>query len=776
MKDSNGQRISLDFYLGNICNQIFTYLRVDEVIQLYEPDAQSFLHANPNIKSALNNFITSKGGFLYCKWVYTCLHDYNTFKRNLLQGLHLQTPNQFVVLDDYCVRQELPVVANVSYNTRYLERLLELNEIIAKLKSSETVKLGVGLKFHHDFNYYAIDIAQWLDLLTNVRSRIYLLSIDLDHCYIHYNDEINLDDFKDVEVLKLCNCFIKGSFLQLVNLKELTYAPVPSQEEDFSIWDLPKSLKSLRLIATHHVGRLVVKSPHDSCPRLEEIDLEYTRRESNETTRSPFDIIKYMIGPMTTKISVRDQAFRIEYAQDFVSFLNGVAAEYEFTLNSLSLGLGDNILRLPVFPLKELEFDGFKSQFSPLVNFPHNLKRLRLIDFSGNAKQVCDLFPLGLEHLRLSGRHANWLDFDFSFQRFLKLKELNLSDNHLGDLTGQILFPDSVEILILNHNSFKSLDAFVFPKAMRSLDISRNYIRKLKGGNLPPTLTILDASRNRIRKIDLLENNDNELLQLDNLNIDFNSPRLPESTLSRLPECLRKFSMLGFPRPVSGAQLDVGIDKEFRAKSDDEEVPPFLRLLPFPHFIFLLRLDFLGGDLRNPNIEFPSALKEVDLSNNRFSQTPVHLFALKNLRVLRMRRNRLVTAELHSPVIEVVDYSFNQIQSVRFQFPGVTETKLRSLNLTHNDLADFTMEDIGDVDGCCTKHKLLYEIALTNNKKLDERCINALISKLPPSTKCLWYNRIIYKNWWHLDRKVIVNELSGNLVKGMCLYNEIIIG
>lgn len=762
-----GQIKALNHLPGDILDHIFSHLRIDEFIQLCSIEAQPFLQQNQNIKFALDNAIHNSGGFLY-NWIPDRAYRYlNEYQRDELPGLNLRSRSQFRILYGYCLREKVEVVVNVFHGMCSMEDIIQFDELIGELQPSGTIKLGVAFKFQKHVNGYSVDLTRWLSLLSNFKKHLYLLSIDLDNGDIHHNNEINLGDFKDIGVLKLCNCYIKGSFLQCTTLKELSYAPVADQAEAFSIWDLPTSLKSLKLVADHRIGQAAVKPLQELCPKLEELDLELHRLPTIQLDEYLCGTIKHLTSPKTTKIRIHELYFRCENLDVFGPCLNSLAGEKGFVLNTLSLRQ-DTCLKLNFYPLRELELVNTSRRAMQLSeSLPSTLKKLRLFKLGRNASQTKNLFPLGLEFLDLLKSDFHWTESDLDFTKFLHLKELVLSHNILGPLTKSILFPDSIETLNLNYNMIQTLDDITFPKCMRHLNLTGNMIKRLYGGPLPLTLRTINVSYNALNEIDLLANNDGELLQLDTLRIDHNSDTLLESSICKIPTSLAEFFMYGGLAPKSIGRPPAA--HSYLSEGELDSLYP--QVLLFPNQNILTKLDLQGCGIYNPKIQFPESLEVVNLSRNMFSKIPTSLLGLPNLRVLYMSGNQLdkISVQFTTSSIEVLDFSYNKISKFNLTFP-TGETNLRVLKLNDNHLGEFTMNNLGGDKGA--KHTKLYEIELIDNWPMPENHIKTLISTLPPSTKCLWYENTTHKIWGGVEFKIVVNELSGNLVKEKALHRR----
>mmetsp|Transcript_37202 Transcript_37202/g.68911 ORF Transcript_37202/g.68911 Transcript_37202/m.68911 type:complete len:558 (-) Transcript_37202:59-1732(-) len=152
----------------------------------------------------------------------------------------------------------------------------------------------------------------------------------------------------------------------------------------------------------------------------------------------------------------------------------------------------------------------------------------------------CDLrtYPLWqigkLEELNLSGcGHINLHDDSELWSRFKSLKKLDLNNNNLTDLPGEMGVLTSLEILFLSENKFEGIPKVIGElKNLRILSLKGNLLPELDSTHLPaPSLVWLIVTNNLIGKV---HSNIGELKLLRKLMLSHNQI---ESVPGELGEC-----------------------------------------------------------------------------------------------------------------------------------------------------------------------------------------------------------------------------------------------
>ena len=234
------------------------------------------------------------------------------------------------------------------------------------------------------------------------------------------------------------------------------------------------------------------------------------------------------------------------------------------------------------------------------------------------------------------------------------------------------------------------------PATLCSLSAQRNRLKNFDG--IPHTITALNVSRNVIESFDLIPLGlASSLRQLDISSNDIIS-------MLHLPPQLQQLD-------VSRNMVHVleGIDElsKLQSLSCEGNQIHTIRLSHSPSVLRLLKLsnNRLAGRLDQVLPAIPT-LRELWVDNNSLSELG-HLRGFDSLHLLSVRRNQLtIRCSLQLPVLQIIDLSHNQLDSVAgldqcvrldniaavgnlvAQFDGPLPVRLRSLDLRCVDLND----------------------------------------------------------------------------------------
>lgn len=158
--------------------------------------------------------------------------------------------------------------------------------------------------------------------------------------------EIDLNNFSNIEILRINGCTVKGSLSDCHKLREFSFEPVRGQANLFDINELPPSLK-----------RLEISNYSLSNSRLKEgkvlPSLEYVAVNCDEDPMpSPImDVVQNMTCQKTTAFSY---SYEFGLANQFMLALCQVAKDKSFNLKSLSI-YGWVEAPIEIYPSEQLE-------------------------------------------------------------------------------------------------------------------------------------------------------------------------------------------------------------------------------------------------------------------------------------------------------------------------------------------------------------------------------------------------------------------------------------
>ncbi|KAG5419031.1 hypothetical protein I9W82_002798 [Candida metapsilosis] len=711
-------RISSDQYQNDILCEIVSIAGIPNLTKLLD---SAFLQNNGNIQQAINNVITKKSIYKYDNATMPFSHrEFSIiFMRRRADFTSVE---ELQVFDDYCVENKVKVELELSYLMRTILDWIELEKLLKGLKSSRTVK--IRLKIDLSESDYILDLDRLPLLLGPIKERLVAFSIESDP-FESSRGAIDLQFLKDIEVLELLRCGIKGSFSQYHNLKELEYMPSDT-EHPIDISNLPPTLKRLHLYWCDHIKGVANKST--KFPSLESIAVSY---EGPKLPSSVKDILQLMTCSNTTNIELfGSRGEDTSGNEEFLKILHKEAKKKGFKLDSLKID-ADFDSKLHLLPTKRLDQNGMLNEHWHPSELPSTLQEMCLHEMEVlSSEQIIQYFPTSLVRLELSYiTEIDWSDSDLDFSKFTNMKSLKLKACDIGDYIYSFTFPDSIEEMSIDTNGIRSINEIQFPQKLKRLEVTTQEIEEVINPPFPLSLKELDLSYNRIKKIDITANKFGEPLQIDLLDLRANKSKLSFSDC-KLPDTLRYLSM-----------GDCVQDEAFHfndnfciLKLDSCE---FKKLQGVTFGSKLKSLEISDCKLTHFNANLPESLEEINLSRNELAEVPVQLCYLKNLRTISVESNEIRHVYLNfiSSSLEVFNVSSNKIKEIQLAFPE-SVTNLLSVDLSANRLKRFSMAMIGHNGK--TLHSNLYELVLSENEFLLDKDISTLLTQLPKSVQFMW--------------------------------------
>lgn len=730
-------RILLDLYPSETLRIIISICGVENLVGLFSDT--TFLHQNKNLKNCLDHEIKTNG-FAYdsslMDWMtwfdLSPIEELNVLKLYEPSHIQLESPNDFLVLDEYCVMESIEVESKIVVNLQDFSDVFYFEEMCFHLKPSNVVKLSISVEVRWDSTLW-LDMGCFCESIRHLSSRI--LSFRIQPGPASFEGEIELGLFGKAEILDLAGGSIKGSFSSCPNLKSLTYACSPELE----LGCLPPSLKKLCCYSSY------LNDNFDNKDVLPTLDSLYI------VAGSRVPLAKFLRNTLSPKTNSLAYMQRNSNISDFVKIIQEVVVEVGIDLESLSLE-GELTNPLEVIPSTGLALRGSGNiGLTSWLQLPSTIKMLEFIRQPyAQVDKVLQMAPSGLEYFYLSGlgRTSEVLAADLS--RCMNLKHLTLKDCGLTthDLES-IRFPDSVKFLGLPSNKIESLEGISFPPKLQSLDLSLNKLKFFEGISLPCTLKKLNLKENEIERFDLAKNNRYEDLQLEY--VQLGSTLSITVSLCKLPESIRFLLLSGF---FSNTPVQFG---------DNLVCLQMASAANFHNMIFSkesrLRSLYIGMEnYREFDMQLPDTLERVEM--RYMSKIPSQLGKLLNLKCLKLTWGNVKEAiiEFSSNSLEELDLSVNDIKRVQLTFPG-GETHLKEIDLSDNKLKRISLARIGQ--NGTTFHKKLHVIKLSNNKDLKKADVNKLMKELYSVTGCEWTNHDI-RDWQRCRKDCLMrnNNLS----------------
>ncbi|KAG5416914.1 hypothetical protein I9W82_005644 [Candida metapsilosis] len=710
-------KISLDQYPHDILFEIFSIAGVTNLRKLLN---STFLQTNPNIQQAINNVIIKGSTYKYDNATTPFKsEDYSI-------GSHWRTTD-FVTIaevqafDDYCVENSIAIELEFSYLMRTILDWIEMEKLLKCLKAGKFVKRQ--LKIDLSESDYTLDLNKLPSLIGPIKERFIGLSIDSSPLGSSVG-AIDLEYLRDIEVLQLDGCDIKGSFSQYHHLRELDYTPSDEQEYSIDLQKLPPTLQRLHLHSCDCIEGVTDQSAQ--FPSLESISVSY---EGPDLPSWVKDILRLMTCNKTTNIEYDGEEDSAD--EEFLELLLKEARIKGFKLDSLKLDTTTES-KLQLLPSRRFVQAGMQDENWHPSELPSTLQEIRLDSLElSSSKQILQYFPTSLVKLELiDGADIDWSDSDLDFSKFSNLKTLTLEGCATGDCINSFTFPDSLEEMDLSYNSIEAIDDVKFPKKLKRLVMSGEEIEEICETPFPRSLKELDLSESVLKNVDLVFNKFGEALQIDVLDLRGNS--FLWLSKCKLPGTLR---FLALERCIQDEALHFGDNLRVLNLSGCE----FQKLNEVTFGSSLTSLDLRWCKLKHFSMKLPESLEEIDLSGNSFKEVPVQLCNLRNLKIISMSYNNIKSVNLNftSSALEVFNMNWNKIKEIQLTFPE-TVTNLKSVDLNANRLTRFSMAMIGHNGK--TLHSNLYELVLSENHQLREGDISTLLAQLPKSTQLVWVN------------------------------------
>ena len=333
-------RISLDTYNHDILYEIVLVAGAKNLTKLLD---STFLQSNPNIQQAINKDITKKPIYKYDN-ATTLFESEDYLIGSNRRTTDFNTIAKVQAFDDYCVENSIAIELEFAYLMRAILDWIEMEKLLKCLKASKFVKrqLKIGLTVSD----YTLDLTKLPSLIGPIKERFVGLSIDLSPLGSSVG-AIDLEYLRDIEVLQLDGCDIKGSFSQYHHLRELDYTPLDEQEYSIDLQKLPPTLRRLHLHSCDCIEGVTDQSAQ--FPSLELISVSY---EGPELPSWVKDILRLMTCNKTASIEYKGDEDSAD--EDFLEILLKEARIKGFKLDSLKLGTFSEC-KLQLLPSRRLD-------------------------------------------------------------------------------------------------------------------------------------------------------------------------------------------------------------------------------------------------------------------------------------------------------------------------------------------------------------------------------------------------------------------------------------
>ncbi|CAK9438061.1 uncharacterized protein LODBEIA_P23970 [Lodderomyces beijingensis] len=752
MNETISQKLVLELYPEDVIEEIVQYAGLNQLIQLLKPQNREFLNCNHHLRHAIDKLIQKSSGKIQFNNRISrpsFLHIYlriPTFIEK--ENVHfLQSEQDFIILDQYCRARGLDVTLTIAYFFWTLADIFDFKELISALGDGSGVKYQIDLDFLAGLLYSIKVEVLWRQLKQQCGMSIETI-VFTGH---EFSSRFYLDYFPNLKALCVGDCReIDFQYMQNSHLEKFALGGdlnrIFNRTNKLELTSLPETLTYLRL------GRVKLEDksraePEErerrqdasQLPSLNPVPLKLKTLRFEYSTFSdwePDDVASILEDQFLQPNVGRLQDFQFvtwrrnerfapvvanqQFDRDLIKLFNKVICKDLHSLD-LTLPSRDLTLCLENFPtLQKLTIRAQgNSEILNQLQFPETLEKLDLsdngiVDFSSIDKSL----PLNLKMLDLSDNPINWSTYTPAFDKLQKLRKLRLFNTHIGSNIDKISFPDSIEQLSLEVNQIQSIDEVRFPKNLSNLGIGSNKLSTVYKPHFPASLKTLHLTENLLRKVDLHEFQfqNRTACRIEILYLNYN--RLSNVSNLQLPQTLKILNLDGCEiKAISGVEFAPSIEELSISGCD----LTLMKNVTFGEHSRLKYCCLSENELRNiDEVKFPQSVLDINLSRNSLLKIPASVKKLGNLKVLNLSTNFIRTAiyEFQTSSIEVLDLSFNHMKKLKLQFPLAAKSRLQSINLNMNELAEFDLHDIGHDPQTRLPHTRLREIDLSCNDLL----------------------------------------------------------
>ncbi|KAI5957865.1 hypothetical protein CANMA_004376 [Candida margitis] len=701
-----------------ICKKIVSYAGIENLIELLSPEGSKLFGENPRFNLTINE-VVEKSMLQYNNRILRPeqLEDYfdneTFFDKRKLQLL--RTQEDFLTLYKYCLYQQISVVLGIAFLIESSADTALLRQVTVHLRTDKVVKLNIDLEGDE---YENIDPV--LEEFFHIKS---VNGLHLGHDSNRVNQiDCYFPELKYAHLGKLSD----EIFGDLKNTKlEHLSSRSRSSEQTLNFSKLPRSLKVLDVWDVR-ITMDVQDSHSFLLPQLEKLCLYEVTVEEKVIA----DIVEFIRSQIET--SVKTFEWESSHTRDAVdSVARDIMVTTSSPITSLSMykrGSSGSCNWSRFQDLNKLTILGFSDTF--LQNdwqFPLHLELLRIdscriTDFI----HLEDALPFGLKRLEIS--NTEWGDNSHApnFSQLKKLTYLCLLSMTTGENIEKFVFSDSVEELHLTENpaysfdhvsfpqflqslnisssNLTSINNVSFPESLRSLDIACNQLRSVDGIEFPKNLEKLDAENNELKSfckikipsttrtlllggnglesVDLSTNDGGEALNLDKLELRFNTNLTMNNLI--LPYTVKILDLSSCNlKSLDGAQLPASIEELDFSCNCLKEVN-----IAFPVDSRLKKCDLSDNLLAIVDVTFPLSVTVVSLEHNKLEQIPPCVSDLRYLKNLDVSENRLRTVDcsFRSNCLASLNLKSNKIKSLYLVLQRTNHFGLPAINLRGNKI------------------------------------------------------------------------------------------